>query len=143
MKLDKPTFLKALRGHGNVGKAAEEVGVSRGAVYKARDADPGFAEAWEDTLERTVDDLAESAFEQARSGEAPMLVKFLLQAHRPSLYREPKGLAEEERRELIREYWAIMSRVAYAMFSADQAQAFEVAMDKELTPGPKAIESGA
>jgi cell division septum initiation protein DivIVA len=57
-------------------------------VYRWREEDLGFAEAWKEALEAAIDDLEESAFAQAKSGKSPALVIYLLKCHRPEGYRE-------------------------------------------------------
>ncbi len=61
--------------------------MSRGSVYRTRDSDPAFAEAWQEALDLAVDELEGAAFQLALSGDA-RLTEFMLKSHRPQTYRE-------------------------------------------------------
>ena len=50
-------FLDALAATGNVSASALAAGCERSTAYKARERDPGFAEAWDEALERSDDVL--------------------------------------------------------------------------------------
>ena len=112
-KIWRPAFLRALENSGNVTLAHREARVSRATVYKARKANPDFAQAWDEALE-TASDLLEA--EARRRGVAgvpePILYKgqlvfhegkqvvmrrysdgllqTLLRANRPGKFREPR-----------------------------------------------------
>ena|SRR5215207_1798964 len=51
----KPAFLELLRETANVSASAAWAGISRRAVYKAREKSEEFREAWEDALEEATD----------------------------------------------------------------------------------------
>jgi hypothetical protein len=82
-------FLKALAEFASVSLAASASKVSRQYAYEARKKDEVFAVAWEEAHEQAVDSLVEAAFIRAkRSYRSDRLAMFLLQAHRPDVYRE-------------------------------------------------------
>jgi hypothetical protein len=61
--------------------------VARRTVYNARDADPEFAEQWDDALNQSLDVLEHEVYQRALKDDA-QLAMFLLKAHRPATYRE-------------------------------------------------------
>jgi hypothetical protein len=88
-----------------VSAAAARIGVSRTALYNAREADAAFAAMWDDAVEAGVDRLEDAAFRRAVDGvEEPVffrgqqvgtirrysdaLLIALLKAKRPGQYRE-------------------------------------------------------
>ena len=82
-------FLRALAEFASVSLAASASKVSRQYAYEARKKDEVFAEAWEEAHEQAVDSLVKAAFIRARrSYRSDRLTMFLLQAHRPEVYRE-------------------------------------------------------
>lgn len=72
----KPAFLAALRELPVVVQGCEAVGVSRTAVYRAREADPAFAADWDDALETGIDRLEREAVRRAMVGyDEPVIHK--------------------------------------------------------------------
>ena len=74
-------FLDVLAQSANITEAARAAKIARRAVYRARDADEGFRQAWDDALEEAVDALEGEAFQRARDSSDTLLI-FLLKAHR-------------------------------------------------------------
>ena len=107
-------FLKALAIHGIVSKAADEAAVSRSAVYRQRNNDAEFAEAWHHAKEEATDHLATVAHQRAINGieevryfqgepigtvrrYSDQLLMFLLRAYRPSVFgNRPDNSAEKD-----------------------------------------------
>ena len=96
-------FLSVLRQRANVTEAAATIGVGRTAVYAWRDADPSFAEAWDNAVDEAVDVLEAEAWRRAVHGmDRPItwkgevigtvkeysdrLLECLLRAHRPEKF---------------------------------------------------------
>lgn len=92
LKAWRGVFLEALRDSGNVRFATQKAGVSRDAAYKARERSPDFSAAWDVAIDEAVDLLEASAWQRARVTSDTLLI-FLLKAHRPAKYREPKNTA--------------------------------------------------
>jgi hypothetical protein len=104
-------FLEALRLTGNVSKACRVVGIDRTTPYKAREADPDLAAAWDDAIADACDELEAEARRRAMGYQKPIywrgqivgnsleysdtLLMFLLKAHRPDKFREHKQVALE------------------------------------------------
>lgn len=101
----KPAFLRELARTGNVSLSADKAKISRPAAYAARESDPGFAAAWKDAVETSVEYLEGEARRRAYEGtQRPVyqggklvgkvreysdtLLIFLLKAHRPEKYRD-------------------------------------------------------
>ena len=86
-------FLLALRKRGNIKESCEKAGISREHAYDVRRNDPVFRAKWDAALEDAVDGLENQAWKMAMSTKAPdgRMLKFLLEAHRPALYRAPKN----------------------------------------------------
>lgn len=84
----KEAFLKELALSPNVSRAARAAGIKRRTAYNARESDPGFAEAWDDAMAGSVDELEENAFTRAQL-ESDVLTIFLLKSHRPAVYAKP------------------------------------------------------
>jgi hypothetical protein len=61
--------------------------VSTRACYKARDADPEFAERWSDAINKSVDTLEDAVYRRALK-EDSQLAMFVLKAFRPERYRD-------------------------------------------------------
>jgi hypothetical protein len=96
-------FLASLTLTPNVSEACRQAGITRKAAYDLRKANPEFAEAWNDALEESTDELVGEAYRRAREGtERPVYFKgkecgrfreysdtlmiFLLKAHRRGTY---------------------------------------------------------
>ena len=101
----KPRFLAAFEEDLTVTAACQRAGVSRSAVYEARQRDEGFALAWHHVESRIVDTLEREAYRRAVEGvERPVyqrgvqvgsvreysdrLLEMLLKARAPERYRE-------------------------------------------------------
>lgn len=136
MGMDQNAFIEELRASGNVSRAAKAAGVSRQAAYEYRNNHPEFAAAWDDALQEGVDKLEELAFKLAHMKEtSPSLLMFLLKAHRPSVYREPRAISDAERRELLADMLALVLRTLYSSLPEDTAKTIEGSLLKELSPG--------
>jgi hypothetical protein len=99
-------FLAVLRETGgNVSRACAAISLSRSRVYEWREADPSFAQSWDEAVETGTDELEEEARRRAFSGvDEPVfyqgeecgvirkysdtLLIFLLKGRRPDRYRE-------------------------------------------------------
>jgi transposase-like protein len=86
-KARKETILKALEEGHTVSFAAGLVGVHRVTVYKWRDSDPEFREAFDQAMQTGVDLLEAEARKRAVEGSDSLLM-FLLKGKRPHEYRE-------------------------------------------------------
>ena len=69
--------------------ACAAAGVSRQTAYKARNTKPEFAKAWKEALDIAMEKLEAVAYQKAVEGGSGM-IKFLLQVHKPEVYREPQ-----------------------------------------------------
>lgn len=88
-RLNSKLFLKGLRKGLSVSRAAEKADGTRAGFYALKNRDQSFAEAWEDALEEGTDNLEDIAYKFAKRGDST-LIKFLLCARRPDMYRERK-----------------------------------------------------
>ena len=101
---NKEIVLAMLANGATFGAAAAAVGAHRRTVMKWRDNDEEFAQRWSDAVEEGIDRLEQEAIRRARDGvKRPVfymgqvvgyvqeysdsLLKFLLEAKRPALYR--------------------------------------------------------
>jgi hypothetical protein len=89
-------FLRSLAKTPSVTIAARSAGVSTRACYKARDADPAFAEAWSDAVNKSVDALEHEVYQRALK-EDSQLAMFVLKAFRPERYRETSRVEIDQR----------------------------------------------
>jgi hypothetical protein len=89
-------FLRSLAKTPSVTIAARCAGVSTRACYKARDADPAFAEAWSDAINKSVDVLEDAVYRRALK-EDSQLAMFVLKAFRPDRYRETSRVEIDQR----------------------------------------------
>lgn len=64
----REAFIDGLAIAANVSIAVEHAGVTRQLAYNERKRNPEFAQAWEDALERAVDNLAQEAHRRAVEG---------------------------------------------------------------------------
>lgn len=87
----KVTFLEKLSEGASVTKAAKAAGISRGHAYSLRDSDAAFGLAWDQAIEEGTDCLEDIALKFASKGDSS-LIKFLLGARRPEMYRERKDI---------------------------------------------------
>ena|SRR5438128_9743833 len=89
-------FLRSLARTPSVSIAARSARISTRACYKAREADPEFAEAWSDCINKSVDKVKATAFKLASEGE-PRLIEFILKSFRPERYRETSRVEVDQR----------------------------------------------
>ena len=64
----KPIFLEALRHMPIIRHACEAAGVHRVTAWRAREADEGFAAAWDDAIEDGIDKAEQEAYRRAVDG---------------------------------------------------------------------------
>ena len=83
----KGRFLAALEEKPIIARACKKANISREHAYNERERDEEFAQAWKSALETAVDSLVEKAWDRAAE-ESDVLIRFLLSAHRPEVYRE-------------------------------------------------------
>ena len=101
----REAFLASLREMPVVARACEAVGIERSTAYRARDADPELAAAWDDALETGVDRAEQEAFRRGVVGfEEPVLDKGRL-TYRYERYEAPDadGKPQEQWRMLLDE----------------------------------------
>lgn len=92
-------FLAALREVPVITRACDAVRINRSTAWRAREADPEFAEAWDDAMEAGVDKAEQEAFRRAVEGyEEPVVDKGRL-AYRYERYVGEDG--EEKYRTLL------------------------------------------
>jgi hypothetical protein len=85
------SFLAALRELPVVAHACKAVGIERSTAYRAREADEGFAKAWDDAMEEGIDRAEQEAFRRAVVGfEEPVIDKGRL-AYRYERYEAEDG----------------------------------------------------
>lgn len=101
----KATFLAGLADSMTIRRAAECARIDKSTVYRWREADEGFAKAWDEALESGTERLEEEAIRRARDGvDKPVfqggqqvgavrefsdtLLIFMLKARRPEVYRD-------------------------------------------------------
>ncbi len=87
----KEKFFKVLSTGASVTKAARLARISRAYVYVLRETDVEFAKLWDEAIEEGTDTLEDTALKFANKGDSS-LIKFLLGARRPELYRERKDI---------------------------------------------------
>ncbi|HZV13472.1 MAG TPA: hypothetical protein VFA55_09680 [Candidatus Kapabacteria bacterium] len=85
LKQWKKKFIETLEETGNVGSACAAAGVSRATAYKARERYNKFAHEWNDAIDIATSALEDIANERARRDNG--MLKFLLQARRPAVYK--------------------------------------------------------
>lgn len=106
-----PIFLAVLRDTGQITAASTAAGVHRATVYRHLREFPEFKEQFDDAREQAVDALEAEAWRRAKDGVprqkmvgeekvveieySDTLLKFLLTAHRPALYRTTQTLRHE------------------------------------------------
>lgn len=83
----KPAWLEAFGEYGTVYHACKAAGVGRSTVYRHRESDAEFAEAWAAAEEDVSDGLEQEAARRAKDGSDVLLI-FLLKARRPQKYRD-------------------------------------------------------
>ena len=68
-------------------QGAHIAGVSRATLYRWRDEDPEFAQAWLESRDKTMEDLEVRAYKRAIEGNDRLLM-FLLKSHMPLTYNK-------------------------------------------------------
>ncbi len=86
----KERFLVAHQLGASVTDAAKAAGVNRGTLYRWRDTDPVFAEAWRVARDKLVDGLEIEACIRAVEGNDRLLM-FLLKSYRPQVFGKPEA----------------------------------------------------
>ena len=81
-------FLAAYAICGVVSEAADAASTTRATVYRWRDEDDEFAEAFADAHEVYTDSLETVASTRARGGKSDTMTIFMLKANRPTKYSE-------------------------------------------------------
>ena len=74
--------------------------MSRQQAYRVRSECPQFKADWKAALDASVDELEARAFQIALEGRDSNLLQYMLRAHRPETYREPRRESAEGGREL-------------------------------------------
>ena len=115
----KRAFVELLAaGHRPAG-AAKAVGLSRQAAYSQRAADPGFAEAWSEALERQAD-LYEDALRRAAIDQKNIGgIIFGLKNLRPDRWKD--------RHETVVESRSVSLNITAQLSEATQAKVWEIA----------------
>ena len=94
----KPAFLAALRELPVIAHACKAVDIERSTAYRAREADEGFAKAWDAAMEDGIDRAEQEAFRRGVVGfEEPVVDKGRL-AYRYERYEAPdvNGVVQEQ-----------------------------------------------
>jgi len=87
----KPAFLAALRELPVIAHACKAVDIERSTAYRAREADEGFAKAWDEAQEDGIDRAEQEAFRRAVVGfEEPVIDRGRL-AYRYERYLDDDG----------------------------------------------------
>jgi len=81
-------FLESISQGNTVCEAVKAAGVSRATVYRWRDEDPDFSQAWYDAHEDYVDSLETMAKKRASVSTAMLI--FLLKSYRPQVFGDGK-----------------------------------------------------
>lgn len=79
-------FIAAYRNCCNIRAACDDAGIGRTTFYEWRDADPEFADRVAHAHEDGLDSLEEAGWQRAKE-MSDVLLKFFLEAGRPSKYR--------------------------------------------------------
>ena len=80
-------FLTAQQSGASTRQAAQIAGVCRGTLYRWRDEDPEFAQAWRESRDKSMEDLEVQAYKRAIEGNDRLLM-FLLKSHMPLTYNK-------------------------------------------------------
>jgi hypothetical protein len=87
----KPAFLAALRELPVIAHACKAVDIERSTAYRAREADEGFAKAWDEAQEDGIDRAEQEAFRRGVVGfDEPVIDKGRL-AYRYERYLDDDG----------------------------------------------------
>ena len=80
-------FLERYRNSGNIRASCQAAGVPRSTIYYWQRKFSTFAAEMDDAKDDAVDALDLEAWKRATQGESDRLLMFLLQAHRPEVYK--------------------------------------------------------
>lgn len=101
----KKKFIQRLSETGNISASCRKAGITRQRAYQVRDEDVAFAQAWDEALVISVENLELEARRRAELGVlepvyhqgaqvgtiskySDTLMIFLLKAHKPDMYRD-------------------------------------------------------
>lgn len=86
-------FLACLASYPNVTAACRCARVDRKIAYLLRHSDPKFAAQWAEALQLGIAAAEDEAWRRAKGSKASdTLIIFMLKAHRPEVYREPRDV---------------------------------------------------
>ena len=88
-------FLSKMRNSGNIRASCEAAHISRATAYRWRAQWSTFAAEWDEAKDDAVDWLDLEAWKRATQGQSDRLLMFLLQAHRPDVYKPITRLSHE------------------------------------------------
>lgn len=83
----RAAFLVLLTEGTSVSAAARGIGMTRQAMYLARDRDDEFKQAWDDAVEEGTDCLEDEAVKRAKTSSDTLLI-FMLKARRPDKFKD-------------------------------------------------------
>jgi len=118
-------FLEAVAGGNSVCGAVKAAGASRASVYRWKDEDAAFGEAWNEAREECVDLLEAEAKRRALEGSDTLLI-FLLKSYRPDVFSERVRQTIEQKAE-VRTIPDVAARVA-----AFDWELFRAELDKQM-----------
>lgn len=81
-------FLGKLAETCNVADACFAGLISKDTAYRWRKESPEFRARWDEAVSQAMVELEAVAYQRAKDGESDMILKLLLQAHRPDKYRD-------------------------------------------------------
>ena len=84
----RANFLEAIAQGNTVCEAVKTAGLSRATVYRWKDEEPDFAQAWYDAREDYIDSLETMAKKRAAVSTAMLI--FLLKSYRPQVFGDGK-----------------------------------------------------
>jgi hypothetical protein len=149
----KQAFLKSLSIYGCVVWAADHAGIPPNKAYEERRRNKQFAEDWKFALERAADSLQITAHRRAKKSSDGLL-KFLLTAHRPQLFKEhydpyefnytPEELDELSDEEFDELYYRRYGRFGLKDVDAEETETGENTAEADTLAAPAgAAEAGA
>ena len=83
----KEKFIQAHHWGATVAEAARWAGIPMSTLYRWRDKDPKFAQAWTESRRKLVESLEREAFHRAANGSDRMLA-LLLKSYKPRTYNQ-------------------------------------------------------
>ena len=126
----KKRFIETLAAQGTVSHAAQAAGVSRNTVYRWRDEDREFAEAWYEAHENAVEAVESVLYQKALSGDTVAMI-FYLKAHRPE-YRDRLNVDVKQVQSEIQERMAQLREAGIDLIT----RAMPALTEGESTPMP-------